>query len=96
MSGRNTAVVGKGTPNQALHLAEPHCPRVASASISCGIPYFCCGFGTLCRATALYANGIGMSHAVSKLLARKSGGLAKRLIGRYEGISLSNGVGSLL
>lgn len=25
-------------PNPALHLAEPHCPRVAFASISRGLP----------------------------------------------------------
>ena len=56
--------------NQALHLADPHFPRVAFASISCGIPYFMSEFGMVNRATALYASGIGMCHAVSKPFAK--------------------------
>ncbi len=61
------------TPNQAPHLAEPHFPCVAFASISCGLPLFLSEFGTLSRACVLYATGFGMCHAVSKMVAELRG-----------------------
>ena len=60
----------EGSPNQSLHLVSSHLPRVAFALISCGIPLFLSDFGTVNRAKALYAPGVGMWHAASNLLAR--------------------------
>ena len=52
-------------PNQALHLAESHFPRVALTSISRGYPSFS-SLGKECdRASALYASGTRMCHVVS-------------------------------